>query len=216
MCNVGLYTTSLCTITPIKSRKRIWPHIPIGHSIQAKFLLGAYQRHATPGGKLSTVLELGCGPANHAMQLAKRGVQAWALDTNPNMLTYAAQKAAAAGVSGLTTVQGDMTQFNIKVRLGMHKSCGQPRADTKWALPGLSDLLPGAVMLQLPSHSTCASRLDSSCCWSCSCHHVCQPFPCMSLIKPSGCDGALWLVAGYGRKAGHGGVHAGHTLTPAG
>lgn len=68
------------------------------------------------------MLELGCGPANHAMQLAKRGVQAWALDTNPNMLTYAAQKAAAAGVSGLTTVQGDMTQFSIKVRLSAQVS----------------------------------------------------------------------------------------------
>lgn len=77
--------------------------------------MGAYQRHAYPGGKLRTVLELGCGPANHAIQLAKRGVQAWALDSNPHMLQYAAQKAAAAGASGLTTVQGDMTDYSIQV-----------------------------------------------------------------------------------------------------
>jgi SAM-dependent methyltransferase len=87
-------------------------------ALQAKFLMGAYRQHAEPGGKLRTVLELGCGPANHAIQLAKRGVQAWALDANPHMLQYAAQKAAAAGVSGvsgLTTVQGDMTDYTIKV-----------------------------------------------------------------------------------------------------
>lgn len=81
--------------------------------------MGAYRQHAQSGGKLRTVLELGCGPANHAIQLAKRGVQAWALDANPHMLQYAAQKAAAAGVSGvsgLTTVQGDMTNYTIKVR----------------------------------------------------------------------------------------------------
>jgi ubiquinone/menaquinone biosynthesis C-methylase UbiE len=86
--------------------------------LQAKFLMGAYRQHAQPGGKLRTVLELGCGPANHAIQLARRGVQAWALDANPAMLQYAAQKAAAAGVSGvsgLTTVQGDMADYSIKV-----------------------------------------------------------------------------------------------------
>lgn len=77
--------------------------------------MGAYQRHALPGGKLKTVLELGCGPANHAIQLAKRGVQAWALDSNPHMLQYAAQKAAAAGVASLLTVQADMTNFDIQV-----------------------------------------------------------------------------------------------------
>lgn len=84
--------------------------------MQAKFLMGAYQQHSLPAGKLRTVLELGCGPANHAIQLAKRGVQAWALDNNANMLQYAAGKAAAAGAAGLTTVQGDMKSFSVQVR----------------------------------------------------------------------------------------------------
>jgi SAM-dependent methyltransferase len=84
--------------------------------LQAKFLMGAYARHSLPGGKLSTVLELGCGPANHALNLAQRGVQAWALDSNAAMLAYAGAKAAAAGVdSNLTTVQGDMADFQIQV-----------------------------------------------------------------------------------------------------
>lgn len=78
--------------------------------------MGAYQQHSLPGGKLRTVLELGCGPANHAIQLAKRGVQAWALDNNAHMLQYAADKAAAAGAAGLTTVQGDMASFSVQVR----------------------------------------------------------------------------------------------------
>lgn len=89
--------------------------------------MGAYQQHALPGGKLRTVLELGCGPANHATQLAKRGVQAWALDNNPSMLQYAADKAAAAGATGLTTVQGDMASFSIPVRdrgSSRHTGCG--------------------------------------------------------------------------------------------
>lgn len=80
--------------------------------------MSAFQRHAQPGGKLQSVLELGCGPANHSIQLAKRGVKAWALDNNANMLAHAAKKAAAAGASSLQTVQGDMTQFSIKVGLG--------------------------------------------------------------------------------------------------
>jgi SAM-dependent methyltransferase len=87
---------------------------------EAKFLLGAFQRHAQTesAGKLRSVLELGCGPANHAIQLAKHGVQAWALDSNAHMLQFAAAKAAAAGAD-LTTVQGDMTSLQVQVGLGV-------------------------------------------------------------------------------------------------
>lgn len=99
-------------LTPL--RLHLLPHWQL--LLQAKFLMGAYARHSLPGGKLSTVLELGCGPANHALQLAQRGVQAWALDSNTAMLAYAGAKAAAAGVdSSLTTVQGDMADFQIQV-----------------------------------------------------------------------------------------------------
>eukprot|EP00775_Hariotina_reticulata_P001683 gene1683-2027_t len=80
---------------------------------EAKFLLGAYQQHSQPGGKLQTALELGCGPANHAVQLAKRKVKTWVLDSNTNMLQFAQQKAASAGVA-LIALQDDMASFEVQ------------------------------------------------------------------------------------------------------
>ncbi|WIA32247.1 hypothetical protein OEZ86_003094 [Tetradesmus obliquus] len=80
---------------------------------EAKFLLGAYQQHAADAGKLNTVLELGCGPANHAVQLAKRKAKVWALDANEAMLAYARDKAAAAGVE-VTAMDGDMSDFEVQ------------------------------------------------------------------------------------------------------
>eukprot|EP00879_Flechtneria_rotunda_P010966 GHRR01011459.1.p2 GENE.GHRR01011459.1~~GHRR01011459.1.p2 ORF type:complete len:186 (+),score=50.30 GHRR01011459.1:92-649(+) len=83
-------------------------------SQEAKFLMGGYQQHSQSGTQLQNALELGCGPANHVIQLAKRRVKAWALDCNPSMLEYAAAKAAEAGAL-ITTVQGDMSSFQIQV-----------------------------------------------------------------------------------------------------
>ncbi|KAF8071206.1 hypothetical protein HT031_001289 [Scenedesmus sp. PABB004] len=83
---------------------------------EAEFLLAAYRQHARGGGGApATVLELGCGPANHAVQLAARGAAVWALDVNAAMLDYAAGKAAAAGVAGprFTAVQADMAAFDL-------------------------------------------------------------------------------------------------------
>jgi hypothetical protein len=48
------------------------------------------------------------------VQLAKRKVKTWVLDRNANMLQFAQQKAAAAGVA-LTAMQGDMTSFEVQV-----------------------------------------------------------------------------------------------------
>lgn len=55
-----------------------------------------------------------CGPANHAVQLAKRKAKVWALDANESMLAYARDKAAAAGVA-VTTIHGDMSDFEVQV-----------------------------------------------------------------------------------------------------
>lgn len=153
---------------------------------QAKFLQGAYQRHASPGGKLRTVLELGCGPANHATQLAKRGVQAWALDSNPHMLQYAAKKAAAAGVTNLQPVQGDMTQFNIKVCACV---CVQPENTS-------GDPMPQCVchMCRVSTHGPSLVTLCLAV-WLSPHTHTCP---------------------GYGGQAGHGGVHVGHAVAHAG
>jgi ubiquinone/menaquinone biosynthesis C-methylase UbiE len=48
------------------------------------------------------------------VQLAKRKAKVWALDANESMLAYARDKAAAAGVE-VTTIHGDMSDFEVKV-----------------------------------------------------------------------------------------------------
>lgn len=60
-----------------------------------------------------------CGPGNHAVQLAIRKVQTWALDANAGMLKFAGEKAAAAGAH-ITTALADMASFDLQV--GTHSS----------------------------------------------------------------------------------------------
>ncbi|HXT94625.1 MAG TPA: class I SAM-dependent methyltransferase [Trebonia sp.] len=59
-----------------------------------------------------TVLELAAGPAEHARELARRGLRAATLDLSPAMCSYAAARAKAAGVD-VQVVQGDMRDFAI-------------------------------------------------------------------------------------------------------
>ncbi len=59
-----------------------------------------------------SVLELAAGPAEHARELARRGLAATALDLNPAMCARAMELAKAAGVS-LTVVEADMRDFAI-------------------------------------------------------------------------------------------------------
>ena len=68
------------------------------------------KHHEPPG----TVLELAAGPAEHARDLARRGLQATALDLNPAMCARARDLAAAAGIP-LTVVQADMRDFSLPV-----------------------------------------------------------------------------------------------------
>lgn len=59
-----------------------------------------------------TVLELAAGPAEHARELAARGVAATALDINPQMCAWAQARATAAGQE-LTVVTADMRDFTL-------------------------------------------------------------------------------------------------------
>lgn len=59
-----------------------------------------------------TVLELAAGPAEHARELARCGVDATALDINPAMCAWARDRAAADGAR-LTVVEADMRDFTI-------------------------------------------------------------------------------------------------------
>ena len=72
-------------------------------------------------GPVSSVLELAAGPAEHARELARRGLRATALDRSAAMCGYAAARAKAAG-AGLTVVEADMRDFAIS------EPDGQPAA----------------------------------------------------------------------------------------
>ncbi|MBV9093228.1 MAG: class I SAM-dependent methyltransferase [Streptosporangiaceae bacterium] len=79
-------------------------------------LLGWYRRYGGAGdpgsGVPRSVLELAAGPAEHARELARRGIDATALDLSAAMCTRARQAARAAGVR-LSVVHGDMRDFAI-------------------------------------------------------------------------------------------------------
>ncbi len=64
---------------------------------------------------VTSVLELAAGPAEHALELARHGLQATALDRSPAMCAYAAAQAAAAGLE-LDVVEADMRDFSIPGR----------------------------------------------------------------------------------------------------
>jgi SAM-dependent methyltransferase len=69
-------------------------------------------------GPLRTVLELAAGPAEHARELARRGLDATTLDLSPAMCARAGDLAAAAGL-GLTVVQADMRDFSLPGRFDL-------------------------------------------------------------------------------------------------
>lgn len=64
------------------------------------------------GGRPCSVLELGAGPARHALEFARRGIAAWALDLSPAMVRYARGLARKQGRK-LRAVQGDMRAFKL-------------------------------------------------------------------------------------------------------
>lgn len=67
-------------------------------------------------GRPARVLELAAGPADHAIELARRGMLATALDLSPAMCAFAARSAEDAGLpaGALTVVQGDMRDFALQ------------------------------------------------------------------------------------------------------
>ena len=78
-------------------------------------LLTWLDKHGKPapdGGGARSVLELAAGPAEHARELARRGLRSTALDYSPAMCAYAAGQAKAAGLE-LNVVEADMRDFRI-------------------------------------------------------------------------------------------------------
>jgi SAM-dependent methyltransferase len=68
--------------------------------------------HFTGGDGVRSVLELAAGPAEHARELARRGLRATALDWSAAMCAYAGTAAKAAGVT-LDVVEADMRDFRV-------------------------------------------------------------------------------------------------------
>ena len=69
---------------------------------------------ALAGGRpAGSVLELAAGPAEHARELAGRGLRATVLDRSPAMCAYAAAQAKLSGTS-LDVVEADMRDFRIE------------------------------------------------------------------------------------------------------
>ena len=81
-----------------------------------------YLRHATlpgpDGGGPGSVLELAAGPADHSLELARRGVRAVALDLSPAMCARARDKARREGLA-LEVVHADMRDFALPQRFGL-------------------------------------------------------------------------------------------------
>jgi len=65
-----------------------------------------------------SVLELAAGPAEHARELARRGLRATALDRSAAMCAYAAAQAAAEGLE-LGVVEADMRNFAVPDRFDL-------------------------------------------------------------------------------------------------
>jgi SAM-dependent methyltransferase len=76
-------------------------------------------KHRGAGDSLPrSVLELAAGPAEHARDLARRGLEATALDLSPAMCARARHLAEAAGIP-LTVVQADMRDFALPGRFDL-------------------------------------------------------------------------------------------------
>ncbi|HOF87890.1 MAG TPA: class I SAM-dependent methyltransferase [Armatimonadota bacterium] len=58
-----------------------------------------------------SLLDVGCGSGNLAIQAARRGVIAYGVDVSPAMLAVARRKADAAGVTGATFRQGGFLTY---------------------------------------------------------------------------------------------------------
>jgi SAM-dependent methyltransferase len=73
-------------------------------------------RHRTVDTPVRSVLELAAGPAEHAREFAARGVPATALDLNPAMCAYAAERGAGLP---LLVGRGDMCRFQFGRRFDL-------------------------------------------------------------------------------------------------
>jgi SAM-dependent methyltransferase len=120
-------------------------------------LLRWYARHG-PRRSPRRAIELGSGPAEHAVELARRGVRVTALDASAPMRMAARRAARSSGVE-LEVVGGQMTSFSLTKRFDLALSVG----DTVAHLHAIDDLVahldavgrhltPGGVLVIEATH----------------------------------------------------------------
>ena len=66
---------------------------------------------------MKKILDIGCGPSPHMLELTKRGYDFTGLDLSQTMLEYSIQKAQSAGAN-IKTIQADMRNFKTKDKFG--------------------------------------------------------------------------------------------------
>jgi SAM-dependent methyltransferase len=71
------------------------------------------------GGPAKTALELAAGPADHALELARRGYRASTVDLSPAMCARAARRASDAGLTLAHVVEADMVDFRLDERFDL-------------------------------------------------------------------------------------------------
>src|SRR5207247_10457296 len=116
-----------------------------------------YARHG-PRRRLANALELGAGPAQHAIELARRGIAATALDRSATMRAFAGRQARAAGVA-LEVAGGDVRAFDLGTRFDAALCLGDSAAhlhDLDALVSHLASvgrhLRPGAIYVMETAH----------------------------------------------------------------
>jgi SAM-dependent methyltransferase len=91
---------------------------PRDYAAECDFLEAILRTHGRVCATERSFLELGCGPARNARELARRGYRAVGLDLSSEMLAFARQAAKKEHLA-LEFVQGDMTDFRLEQPLAL-------------------------------------------------------------------------------------------------
>lgn len=81
--------------------------------MQVDFLFDAYEEII--GDEPLSFLELGCGPAQHSLEMAESKLKVYCVDAATEMIEYAAALAAEDDLE-MTCIEGDMRDFRLPVR----------------------------------------------------------------------------------------------------
>lgn len=90
--------------------------LPRDFSRECDFLAWCADRHGTCADR--SFVELGCGPARHAREMARRGYRAVGVDLADPMLSFARAEAEREGLA-LELVCADMTEFSLPRAVGL-------------------------------------------------------------------------------------------------